>query len=110
MAEIISTADKVKIKDKVTAGKDKNMEMIKKGVEQGMKAVDQSVTLSTKNLVPSKRPVEKRDVDKMVKKLKNKNIEVLEKAEKKAVKNTKKKEDNKNASAELSQRTSKKSE
>lgn len=87
MAEIITTVDSV---EKMT-GVDKHYE-IRKPDDHPLKEVDQSKIISTHNMVPNKRKIEKKDVNKIVSKLKNEQKEKSkktrkDKAEKKTTRN-----------------------
>jgi hypothetical protein len=66
MAKVINTADTMK--ESLTAGEDKHFE-IKKN-DEPLKVIDQSKTVSTRTMIPNKRPVEKKDINKMVNRLK----------------------------------------
>ena len=63
---VISTVDA--IQNTVTTGKDRNMEI--SNSDFPLKEVDQSKTISTHNLIPNKRSLEKKDITKMVDQIK----------------------------------------
>lgn len=87
-AEIIST---------VTTGKDRNLEINKNKKDEDfpLKIIDQNKTVSTRNVVPNKREIKRKDVDKLVDKLKKDQKEKLsaKKKEKAPGKKTEKKVD-----------------
>ena len=81
MAEIITTVDTQEIKQKMT-GADKNYEM----KDFPLKETDQSKVISTHNIVPNKRAIAQKDIDKVINNIKPKK-KASEKKEKKIDKN-----------------------
>jgi len=77
MAEIITTVDTQDIKQKMT-GKDKNYEL----KDFPLKDIDQSKVISTHNIIPNKRPIEKKDIKRVIDNIKS-NIKEKQKNEKK---------------------------
>lgn len=81
MAEIISTVD---IKETLTAGKDKNLE-VKVDQDHPMVTIDQSKVCSTRNIVPNKRPLAKKDIKRFLVKVKGEKKKVEQKNEEKEI-------------------------